>query len=109
MRNLRPYDMFFRYGGEEFLICEPNTDLRSGFGIVERLRNDIGAMRFESNGRSFRVTASFGVTLIDPDVSVEMSIERVDKALYAAKAAGRNCVVIWDPSMTGTHFPGPPA
>jgi PleD family two-component response regulator len=37
--------------------------------------------------------------LLDPDVSVEQSIERADKAMYAAKAAGRNCTRIWDPSM----------
>jgi PleD family two-component response regulator len=42
---------------------------------------------------------SFGIALLDPDVSVEQSVDRADKAMYAAKAAGRNCTRIWDPSM----------
>jgi PleD family two-component response regulator len=45
------------------------------------------------------ITASFGLALLDPDTPVETTIDRADKALYAAKAAGRNCVRIWNPSM----------
>lgn len=99
--HLRPYDMLFRYGGEEFLICTPNADLRTGYDAVDRLRQGLAAISFEGNGAapSFHVTVSFGLTLLDPDVSVEQSIDRVDRALLAAKAAGRNRVVVWDPSM----------
>ena len=99
--GLRPYDLFFRYGGEEFLICATNADLKLGRDIIDRLRRDIAAMSIESDDNShFGLTASFGLTLLDPDVSVEQSIDRADKALYAAKAAGRNRVVIWDASMS---------
>lgn len=107
MAQLRPYDMLFRYGGEEFLICTPDADLKSGYEAVERLRDGLAAIPFETDsGSSFQVTASFGVTLLDPDVSVEQSIARADKALLAAKSAGRNRVVVWDPSMieNGLHF-----
>jgi diguanylate cyclase (GGDEF)-like protein len=100
MENLRPYDMMFRYGGEEFLICCPNADIRSGYDIVDRLRSDISTISFKADdGSSFHVTASFGLALLDPDVSVEQSIARADKALYAAKSAGRNRVFVWGPSM----------
>lgn len=101
LRHLRSYDTLFRYGGEEFLICEPNTDLKSSSDNLERLRAGIAAMRFDGAcGQSFQITVSFGLTLLDPDVSVEQSIERADKALYAAKAAGRNRVLIWARSMS---------
>jgi diguanylate cyclase (GGDEF)-like protein len=101
LRHLRSYDTLFRYGGEEFLICEPNTDLKSSSDNLERLRAGIAAMRFDgARGQSFQITVSFGLTLLDPDVSVEQSIERADKAVYAAKAAGRNRVLIWAPLMS---------
>ena len=45
------------------------------------------------------VTASVGLTLLDPDASVEESIDRADKALYLAKSRGRNQTVVWDASM----------
>jgi diguanylate cyclase (GGDEF)-like protein len=100
MGHLRPYDTLFRYGGEEFLVCMQNTDAATGYQVVERLRQGIAATSVDFGGKaSPQVTMSFGITLIDPDVSVEHSIDRADKAMYAAKAAGRNCTRIWDPSM----------
>jgi diguanylate cyclase (GGDEF)-like protein len=98
--HLRPYDLFFRYGGEEFLICGTNMDLQTGYVTMDRLREQIANLRFENGAGFVSVTASFGLTLLDPDVTVEQSIERADKALYAAKVAGRNRVVVWDPSMS---------
>jgi diguanylate cyclase (GGDEF)-like protein len=101
LARLRSYDMFFRYGGEEFLICAPSADIKTGYDIVERLRQELAALPFECDGKApFHVTVSFGLTLLDPDVPVEKSIERADKALYAAKAGGRNQVTIWMPSMS---------
>jgi diguanylate cyclase (GGDEF)-like protein len=100
MDHLRPNDLLFRYGGEEFLICAPNSDLKSGYDALDRLRRDLTNITFEAgDGSIFHITASFGLTLLDPDVSVEQSIVRADKALLAAKSAGRNRVVVWDPSM----------
>lgn len=98
--HLRPYDRIFRYGGEEFLICLADSDLEAGRLIIDRWRHELASLPFEANGKGiFHVTVSFGLTPLDPDVSVERSIDRADKALYAAKAAGRNCVVSWDKAM----------
>jgi len=100
LRNMRPYDALYRYGGEEFLIALPNTELAAARDILERLRGAIADMSFiDERGQEFHVTASFGLTMLDPDVPVERSIERADSALYAAKAAGRNRIVVWEPAM----------
>ncbi|MFA5352893.1 MAG: diguanylate cyclase [Thermodesulfovibrionales bacterium] len=100
MGHLRPYDKVFRYGGDEFLICMPNTDMETGRMVAERLREELAITVLAQNDQNpIYITVSFGITLLDPDVSVEESIDRADKALYAAKQAGRNRSLIWDPSM----------
>lgn len=99
MAHLRPYDKLFRYGGEEFLISMPYTNLKSGLDVVERLREGIAASSIRYEDKEIRITSSFGLTLLDPDITVEQSVERADKALYAAKSSGRNCTRIWDPSL----------
>jgi diguanylate cyclase len=100
MGHLRPYDKVFRYGGEEFLICLADTDLKVGHDIIDRLREELASLRYETNGNgTLHVTVSVGLALLDPTVAVEQSIDRADRALYAAKAQGRNRVVDWDVSM----------
>jgi diguanylate cyclase (GGDEF)-like protein len=98
--HLRPYDEFFRYGGEEFLLCSPGTDEYNGYDAVERLREGIAALRIDlGDGRVVGVTTSFGVAMLEADQPVEQTIARADQALYAAKAAGRDCVRRWDAPM----------
>lgn len=100
MAHLRPYDKVFRYGGEEFLICMQNTDLATAYEVVERVRQGVEATPIEDDGKAvLRITVSFGLASLDADVSVEQSIDRADRALYAAKAAGRNCTRTWEPSL----------
>ena len=100
MAHLRPYDKLFRYGGEEFLICLADTDLETGRVIMDRLRDELASLPQNGNEKGpFNVTVSFGLSALDPNLSVEQSIDRADKALYAAKTKGRNCIVSWDASM----------
>ncbi|MCC7410309.1 MAG: diguanylate cyclase [Gammaproteobacteria bacterium] len=111
--ELRPYDMVFRYGGEEFLLCLPHTDTDGALLIAERLRKSIEILRItDQDEKMISITVSVGIAALDPDCFVEESIVRADKALYEAKAAGRNRVVVWRPvteSRTGTSIKAPEA
>ncbi len=101
MKHLRPYDKVFRYGGEEFLICLPNMDAVVSMGVVERLRKKLAKMTFSlAEGATIQVTASFGVSELDPALPVEATLNQADKALYSAKDAGRNCAQAWEPAVS---------
>jgi diguanylate cyclase (GGDEF)-like protein len=100
--HLRTYDRVFRYGGDEFLILLPAAHIEVASRLIERLRSGLAATTVAEDeaGRPLQITASFGVTPLEPDVSAEESVDRADKALLLAKAAGRNRVIRWDPSVT---------
>jgi len=95
--QLRPYDMVYRYGGEEFLLCLPNTDVKTAVAVLNRLRIKISDQPFPvaKNGGEIFVTASFGVAEMDTVEHVVKSIERADMALYDVKQSGRNAVGTW--------------
>lgn len=100
IEHLRPYDKVFRYDGEEFLLLMQHTELAPCYDMIKRLREGLALMPINFDGKKpIHITASFGIVLLDPDTPVETSIDRADKAMYAAKAAGRNCVRIWDAAM----------
>ena len=92
--NLRDYDLCGRWGGEEFLILLPETNLEGGLAVAEKLRGAVAASRPGGRARpEIEVSLSVGVATYDPDESIEVSIGRADGALYQAKVAGRNrCV-----------------
>lgn len=95
MNHSRTYDKVFRYGGEEFVICMPALSQEQALSLAERLRQGIAENAVAHDGHEIRVTASFGIATLDPGISVEDCLERADKALYAAKSAGRNCSRAW--------------
>lgn len=100
MRNTRPFDRLFRYGGEEFLLCIPHTDIDAARRMIERIRSELEKIDIACPGYPpFHISASFGMTALDPDVPVTDSIDRADLAVYAAKTQGRNRTVTWDPSI----------
>lgn len=98
--NLRPYDKLFRYGGEEFLFCLQQTTLETCSERIEELRQGIKEFPFDiGRSESIHITVSFGVTMLEPDLTIEQCIERADKALFVAKSKGRDAVKAWDSSM----------
>ncbi len=95
--QLRAYDnLFFRYGGEEFLACLPGMVGGALPITLERLRQAVADYRLEtSEGQSIQVTASVGAASFSDAASLEEVLHRADLALYTAKSGGRNQVHIW--------------
>lgn len=94
--HIRPSDLVFRYGGEEFLIFFVNVPEMEALMICERLRENIGSTQVPVNGDTvIKVTASFGIAQVEVDKALEKIIKRADEALYNAKAAGRNRTMVY--------------
>jgi two-component system cell cycle response regulator len=96
--SVRGIDLACRYGGEEFLIAMPDTDLAFASVVAERLRHEIASAKFNLNaGRDeLNVTVSIGLSSTEngpEEDSAQKLIKRADEALYEAKSAGRNRVI----------------
>ncbi len=95
-QSLRKTDIFGRYGGEEFCILLPGTDLEGAHEKAEAFRKQIQTYVFEHDGIISSITASFGVAEFDfnlPGDTLDALIKRADENMYKAKAGGRNKVV----------------
>ena len=94
LRHAREADLACRFGGEEFLLILPRTPLAVALRRSEALRKEFAAMRVAFEGRDMRTTLSFGIAGF-PDHGSEPTplLQMADKALYAAKLQGRNCIV----------------
>jgi diguanylate cyclase (GGDEF)-like protein/PAS domain S-box-containing protein len=96
--SVRNTDLLCRYGGEEFCILLPNTDLAEASLIAERARASIetGASSAIRTVQVRRITSSFGVAALeDGALSLQELIDQADQALYASKEGGRNRVTVW--------------
>ncbi|QDG76604.1 diguanylate cyclase [Labrenzia sp. PHM005] len=92
--HIRSSDLFFRYGGEEFLLCISDVGEDRIANVAERLRSAISRESYEApDGTRFSTTASFGITRLSADHDVTSVINAADTAMYAAKRAGRNQVI----------------
>jgi two-component system cell cycle response regulator len=94
--NVRGIDLACRFGGEEFVVVMPDTDLSFAYSISERLRQSIETtpVKISSAPHVLNITISIGIAgLEDGDASAEALLRRADQALYRAKRSGRNRVV----------------
>lgn len=92
-RELEPGDLLGRYGGEEFIVVLPGRNGDSARQVAERIRAAVEREQVECDGRKVPMTVSVGVaTRLDREDAPGAAVERADKALYAAKRAGRNRV-----------------
>ena len=91
----RPGDFAARWGGEEFVVLLPNTPLEGARELAEKIRGDVEKMTIKAaNGSEIKVTASVGVNSLIPGIETPINsfFTNADKALYAAKEAGKNKV-----------------
>lgn len=94
--NIKGQDIGARYGGEEFAAILPNTILDDASTLADKVRVSIQEkelLKRSTNQKLGRVTASFGVAMLNSEDTSTTLIERSDRCLYIAKNAGRNCVI----------------
>ena len=93
---LRQIDNMFRYGGEEFMIILPETNQEEALNVAERIRSTIAETAIQIKKGSVKLTISIGVSEYGENHPAPNEfIEIVDKAMYDAKKAGRNCVRVF--------------
>jgi two-component system cell cycle response regulator len=93
---IRNIDLACRYGGEEFVVVMPETDMAVATMVAERLRRRIAGERFsiQQGANSLEVTISIGLAALNgADDNAATILKRADQALYRAKRDGRNRVV----------------
>jgi diguanylate cyclase (GGDEF)-like protein len=103
----RGSDLVARFGGEEFVLVAPDCDFAGALGLAQRAREQVEALRLAFDAASHALTASVGaataVAELVPDVVApecpDDLLGRADRALYEAKASGRNAVWAWDPAL----------
>jgi len=92
--SLRAEDLPGRLGGEEFIVLMPNTDGASAAAAAERIRESFSGQPLELDGQRRAVTLSIGVAVLAPaDRHFSQLLQRADRAMYAAKHAGRDLVM----------------
>lgn len=88
---VRPYDVFARFGGEEFIFLLPDTDEKRARAMAERLRYLISEQAVTYNEIDIRLTISIGIAIFNPgNDTLDDVISRADSALYQAKYLGKN-------------------
>jgi len=89
--NIREFDVFARWGGEEFILMLPQTNINDGYKLAEKIRTSIASYQFEKIGH---LTCSIGLSMLNKGDTRKILIKRADNALYKAKTTGRNKTII---------------
>jgi diguanylate cyclase (GGDEF)-like protein len=91
-QRLRKTDYIGRYGGEEFAVVMPDTDLKSAFGVLDEIRRRFAEIHYPAQPVDLFCTFSAGVVELEEGDDALMLASQADDALYRAKKAGRNQV-----------------
>jgi diguanylate cyclase (GGDEF)-like protein/PAS domain S-box-containing protein len=98
--NIREFDVYARFGGEEFALLMPGTDYEHASQVGERLRLIVAQSYVDLGAHTTSITISLGIAeLTGEQDTLELILRRADQALYAAKQSGRNRVVVWRPPL----------
>jgi len=93
-RSMREVDVVARWGGEEFLVLLPDCGVGAALQRAEQVRNEVARLEIAALPMQHSITISIGVAVWQADVPLDEMITQADRALYAAKGQGRNCVVL---------------
>jgi two-component system, cell cycle response regulator len=96
--SIRGADVMGRWGGEEFMVLLPETDMYAARKASEKMRLAIAGHCFDTVGN---LTASFGIAAFEPQDDLNSLLKRVDDALYRAKSKGRNCIETLTADISG--------
>lgn len=95
--EIRKQDTAARWGGEEFLILLPETDIRGGEIVAENIRQSLVSNIFKYNDYPHKIGMTFGVsTFISNEQSIDDCIKMADEALYKGKNSGKDCVILYE-------------
>ena len=100
----RTSDILARYGGDEFVILMPETKADDAFTLLERVRSDVHKIPIAEN-ISMTISCGISQSITESNETSSDIIRRADLALYEAKSAGRNCVKLWDKTMSKVLSP----
>jgi len=89
---LRKRDYLARWGGEEFLLVLPDTDVEEAYVVAERVREHIDNTVFHYGEHEMSLTLTIGVSMFAKGMDIAQCVNRADKALYEGKRLGKNCV-----------------
>jgi diguanylate cyclase (GGDEF)-like protein len=100
--TLRKTDLAFRYGGDEFVICLPQTGMVQAVQVVQKLRQAFGAVDFSHAIARLEHHPTLSIGVVERSVpqnivTLQNLLAAADQALYEAKAANRNCVKVYQP------------
>ncbi|MCG8688768.1 MAG: GGDEF domain-containing protein [Desulfobacterales bacterium] len=104
--HIKGKDIASRFGGEEFIIVLPETDLKGGSALAEHIRTSLESMRWRTkqSGKAIgAITISLGIAQYAPGENLDTLIQRADNALYTAKQNGRNQTVTQNDAEALTH------
>jgi diguanylate cyclase len=90
--SLRQSDFPIRYGGDEFLIILPNTNIHKAYAVAEKLLKQVNNYQFKKQGSTFSVHLSIGIAQAQPNDTASSIIEKADNALYESKRLGKNTI-----------------
>ncbi len=100
-KTLRNTDLIGRYGGEEFVVLLPDSELDVARAVAERIRRNIAKLKIPTKTGTVSVTVSIGISQFDQRLgSLDALLMRADQALNIAKSSGRNQIMIWNKTFS---------
>ena len=94
---VRKQDVVGRWGGEEFLILLPETNLEGGRALAEKIRKNIAITPYVFSEKKIPLTMTFGVSVYNKPMDLDICVKKADEALYKGKKRGKNCVILSKP------------